>query len=716
MAAPERIDSPLANVDHAALVELAEALGVATHYWSQDGVYVDVAASTLSAVTAALGADPTSTESIARSLTEITLRPWRRVLPPVFVMIQGQQQRLPVHVLHGESVRVELRCEDGTALQLMQLDHWVDPREVDGQLIGEASFLLPIDLPLGWHVLTATTDTESTQAPLVVTPQRLRVRALTECDRMWGFMVQLYSVQSRRSWSIGDITDARDLATWSSTSLGADFLLLNPLHAASFISPMDPSPYLPSSRRFANPIYLRVEDIPEASYLKPKQYKRIRQLAKKARALEGDLIDRDAIWSLKRAALRQIHKVPLSPGRQASFDSYVAQQGAGLVDFATWSALAAAYGARWSRWPKEYRDPQSMAVAHWRASHADQVRWHLWLQWLLDEQLASAQAAAKRSGMSIGIVHDLAVGVAHDGADAWSLQRVLAKDVAVGAPPDMYNQQGQNWAQPPWRPDALAEAAFVPYRDMLRTILRNAGGIRIDHVLGLFRMWWVPEGHSADQGTYVRFDHEALIGILALEVERAGALVIGEDLGTVEPWVQDVLRDRGLLGTSILWFERDANGQIIDPQHWRRDVLASVTVHDLPPTAGYLADEHVRLRHELGLLSGDVAGEMAKAENERNEWLALLRQRGYLGEQETHVDDIVVALHRLLASTPARLLGVSLPDVVGDTRAQNQPGTHLEYPNWRVPMTDATGAPVALEDLARYRLTEAVVAAVTGNV
>jgi 4-alpha-glucanotransferase len=284
----------------------------------------------------------------------------------------------------------------------------------------------------------------------------------------------------------------------------------------------------------------------------------------------------------------------------------------------------------------------------------------------------------------------------------------------------MYNQMGQNWAQPPWRPDALAEAGFVPYRDMLRTILRHAGGLRIDHVLGLFRMWWVPEGMAAYDGTYVAFDHEALIGILALEAQRADAVVIGEDLGTVEPWVQDVLRDRGLLGTSILWFERWEGGALRLPEDWRRDVLASVTVHDLPPTAGYLLDEHVRIRAELGLLTRPIEQEKAAADVERREWLDLLVARGLLDagaadDVAGRVDDIVVALHRLMAQSPARLLGVALPDVVGDRRAQNQPGTDQEYPNWRVPLADAGGAPVPAEDLPGQVLAGTLADVVRGH-
>jgi 4-alpha-glucanotransferase len=248
---------------------------------------------------------------------------------------------------------------------------------------------------------------------------------------------------------------------------------------------------------------------------------------------------------------------------------------------------------------------------------------------------------------------------------------------------------------------------------MLRTVLRNAGGIRVDHVLGLFRLWWVPPGSSPGLGTYVRYDHEALVGILALEAHRAGALVIGEDLGTVEPWVRDYLADRGILGTSVLWFERDADGTPLPPDRWRRLSLATVTTHDLPPTAGYLRGEHLRIRAELGLLTRAEEEERAHDEADRQAWLTALRARGLLregaGERET-----VEALHRYVAATPAVLVGVALTDAVGDVRAQNQPGTSVQYPNWCVPLADDHGHPLLLEDVVSSPRARSLARSVAG--
>ncbi len=297
-------------------------------------------------------------------------------------------------------------------------------------------------------------------------------------------------------------------------------------------------------------------------------------------------------------------------------------------------------------------------------------------------------------------MHDLAVGVHPRGADAWSLQDTYAEGITVGAPPDPYNQNGQDWSQRPWRPDQLAATAYAPFREMVSTILRHAGGIRVDHVIGLFRLWWIPKGSGPKEGTYVRYDHEAMIGILALEAHRAGALVVGEDLGTVEPWVRDYLRERGILGTSILWFEFefDGSGAPLRPEWWREYCLASVTTHDLPPTAGYLAGDHVRLRDELEILTRSLSEELAVDEAERQAWLDNLRHRGAL-QDHADVEETVRALHRYLTWTPSRLLCVALTDAVGDRRAQNQPGTIDEYPNWRVPLTGPDGSPVMLEDV-----------------
>ncbi len=690
---------------HPALRELADAYGIATEYWDWQSHHVQVPAGTIAALLAALDVDAATPEAAERALAQHRDRPWRRMLPPCVVLTQGQQATVDVHVRHGDPVEIWIDLESaGGRRELAQQDNFSPPRELDGSLVGEATFRLPDDLPLGYHTVRATSPGAQASATLVVTPAWLGIPERLGDRRVWGVATQLYSVRSSQSWGVGDAADLADLAVWSAADLGAGFVLVNPFHAAEPVPPMEPSPYLPTTRRFQNPLYLRVERIAEYADLPPADRRQVEQLrAQVHRDLDiVDRIDRDTAWAAKRAALVLVHAAPRSAGREISYRAYRDREGQGLEDFATWCALAEVNGPDWHAWPDEYGHPGAAGVQRFRADHPDAVDFHRWLQWVLDEQLGLAQAAALRAGMPLGVIHDLAVGVHPAGSDSWSLQDVFAGGVTVGAPPDAFNQNGQDWQQPPWRPDRLAERAYQPFRDMVATVLRTAGGVRVDHIIGLFRLWCIPAGKGPMEGTYLRYDHDALIGILALEAKRAGALVVGEDLGTVEPWVRDYLRQRGILGTSILWFEFefDGSGAPLRPEWWREYCLASVTTHDLPPTAGYLAGDHVRLREQLGLLTRTLEEELAADDAERGAWMDVLRTRGALPASAAgDVQATVEALHRFLTWTPSRLISVALSDLIGDRRTQNQPGTIDEYPNWRVPLAGPDGELLQLEQV-----------------
>ncbi|MEJ5945213.1 4-alpha-glucanotransferase [Pseudokineococcus basanitobsidens] len=703
------------------LVELAERYGVAVEYDDWQGRHVDVPASTVVAVLAALDVDADGDDAVEAALVAHDEAPWRATLPPVVVLRDGRVGEVRVHVPHGEPVDCELVLEEGRTVPLSQLDRWGGPREVDGAPVGRATFAVPADTPLGWHEVRVRVGADrggepTATAPLVITPSRLELPEGVRDGQHWGLMVQLYSVRSRLSWGLGDLADLAELASWSGGEHGADFVLVNPLHAAEPVAPMEPSPYLPTTRRFVNPMYVRVEDVRETAYLPSTDRALLEWAAEEQRSASaaGALVDRDAVWAAKRSALRTVFDAGRTAAREAAFAAFRAREGQGLGDYATWCALADRFGLPSSRWPAEAHEHGTPAHARLRADVADDARFHEWLQWVVDEQLEAAQRTASRAGMALGVVHDLAVGVHPLGADTWTLGPALARGITVGAPPDAFNQQGQDWSQPPWRPDGLARLGYAPYRDMVRTVMRHAGGVRVDHVMGLFRLWWVPAGLGPEAGTYVRYDHEAMVGILALEAQRAGAVVVGEDLGVVEPWVRDHLRERGVLGTSVLWFERTDDGSPLPPERWRELCMATVTTHDLPPTAGYLAGEHVDLRDRLGLLTRPVEEERRVDEADRASVLAQLAERGLVPEDPTE-RQLVDGLHRLLRASPSRLLGVSLPDMVGERRTQNQPGTYDQYPNWRVPLGDGAGDPVLLEDLPRNPRVRSVLEALLGD-
>lgn len=683
----------------AAQRELAEAYGVTVDY--EDWMHRPVTAptETVLAVLAALGLDISDPAAAQEALVARRAQQRHEPLPPCIVVTEGKAVEL--------ALPRDIDGYDG-------IEAWVELEH--GGRIDVTRLLVPGDLPLGYHRLVARWSGSEVTSTLVVTPAFLGFPDRLGTDRAWGFATQLYSVRSKASWGVGDLADLRDLAAWSGSELGADYLLVNPLSAAEVVAPMEPSPYLPSSRAFVNPLYLRVENIPEYDDLLPADRAAVDELRVDVHRRLNDLdaIDRDVSWAAKANALRLVHAVPRSADREAAYRYFVRAEGAALQDFATWCALSAVHGADPRDWPSDVQHPDRLGVRAFRGAHAPDVDFFSWLQWALDDQLAEAQGAALDAGMRLGVMHDLAVGVHPDGADAWVLQDALAQGISVGAPPDAFNQVGQNWSQPPWRPDRLAALGYRPYRDLISRLLRHSGALRIDHIIGLFRLWWIPEGATADRGTYVRYDHEALVGILALEAQRAGAVVVGEDLGVVEPFVRDYLVERGIIGTSILWFERAFDGTPLPASRWREYCLASVTTHDLPPTAGYLAGDHVELRATLDLLTRPVEVERADDEAHRASWLCVLVNQGVLAE-DAGPEETVVALHRYLTTSPARLLCIALTDAVGDRRTQNQPGTRDEYPNWRIPLSGPDGVPMLLADVVSSGRVRRLAAAVGAN-
>lgn len=634
------------------LRRLAAAHGVATSYRNERREPVEVDADVVIRVLGLLDVDAGSEAERRRELAKLAERDRAGALPPtVSARLDGRPRPLPGAAL--------LVSEDG------------DRTEVRDELPG--------DLTPGWYRLQLRDGQEAT---LVAAPPQVPAAPAT-----WGWMLQLYALRSARSWGIGDLGDLREFMNWTVAEHGAGAVLLNPLSAPGPTHPVQPSPYTPSSRRFANPLALRVEDLD--AYLRADADTRAEVDALRVSATT-ERIDHDLVWAAKRSALELLWR---AEGRPSPLDESAA--GTGLRDWATYCALAERHGGRWSRWPEPLRDVAGPAVAAARRELAPRVAFHAWVQQRCGEQLVAVRDTARSAGMTLGVLHDLPVGVDAEGADAWALADVLATGVSVGAPPDNFTPRGQDWGLPPWRPDRLAATGYAALRDMLRAVVTYADGLRIDHVAGLWRLWWIPPGDGPDRGTYVHYDADVMLAVLALEAHRAGATVVGEDLGTVEPEVTEALADNGMLGCAVSWFTRDesAPGEpLLRPAQWPSRAAASLSTHDLPTAAGFLRAEHVRARADLGLLD-DVAGEQSVADKERAEWLELLRSEGLLTGPDPDEAAIITAMHRLLAATPSRLKLISPYDVLAEPRQPNLPGTIDEYPNWRLPL------PETLEEL-----------------
>ncbi|WP_374023789.1 4-alpha-glucanotransferase [Mycobacterium sp. HNNTM2301] len=634
------------------LRQVAAAHGVATSYRNERREPVEVDADVVIRVLGLLDVDASSEAARRQELARLAERDRAGALPPtIAVRLDGRPRPVPGAAL--------LVSEDG------------DQADVRDELPG--------DLSAGWYRLHLRDGQEAT---VVAAPPRVPPTPAT-----WGWMLQLYALRSGRSWGIGDLGDLREFLNWTAAEHGAGAVLLNPLHAPGPTHPVQPSPYTPSSRRFANPLALRIEDLD--AYRRADADTRAEVDALRV-SPTTERIDYDLVWAAKRSALELLWR---AEGRPHPLDPSAA--GGGLRDWATYCALAERHGGRWTQWPAPLHDVAGPGVTAARLELAPRVAFHAWVQQRCNEQLTAVRDAARQAGMALGVLHDLPVGVDANGADAWALADVLATGVSIGAPPDNFTPRGQDWGLPPWRPDRLAATGYAALRDMLRAVLAHADGLRIDHVAGLWRLWWIPPGDGPDRGTYVHYDADVMLAVLALEAHRAGATVVGEDLGTVEPEVTQALADNEMLGCAVSWFTRDesAPGEpLLPPAKWPSRAAASLSTHDLPTAAGFLRGEHVRARAALGLLD-DVPGEQSVADKERAEWVELLRSEGLLPGPDADEPAIITAMHRFLAATPSRLKLISPYDVLAEPRQPNLPGTVDEYPNWRLPL------PETLEEL-----------------
>jgi 4-alpha-glucanotransferase len=689
---------------------LGELYGIDPGYTDFWGKRRRVPGTTERALLQAMGAAVGSEREVADSLREAEARPWRRMLAPVRVLAPPEPLEITFTLparLGGATVDWRLAQETGEVHEgrLVPDDlPVVATAEVEGESYRRWRIPLPSYLPHGYHRLSmaarAHFDARGS-LELIMAPARCHGPGRT--SRLWGLTAQLYGVRSQRNWGMGDFTDLADL-TGQAASLGASAIGVNPLHALFPADANHISPYSPSSRLFLNVFYLDPEAVPDFAE------------SSDARAMLGDagflseldkaraaeLVDYPAVWRLKLrvvellfASFRTSH-LAVSSERAEAFRAFRTEMGEALEQHAVFDALHE-HGLRtsgtwsWHNWPEPLRHPGSPEVAAFAREHRDRVDFFAYLQWLADEQLGAAQARARAAGMPLGLYNDIAVAVNPASAMAWANPGVSLSGVSAGAPPDWFNPHGQNWVLAPLSPVGLREGAYATFAAALRHNMRHAGAVRIDHVMGLKRLFWIPEGASPAEGAYVRYPFTDLARIIALESERHRCLVIGEDLGTVPRGFRPAMQRAGLMSCRVLYFERAQGGAFVPPEAYPRQALVSVSTHDLPTIRGFWTYRDVKWRDLLRRFPDEDALRDARAERDRDRVLLLqaLQRAGLLPAgidpdqpPDEPSDELVLAVHRYLAETPGHLLMVQLEDALGEEEQPNLPGTD-EHPNWR---------------------------------
>lgn len=651
------------------------------------------------------------------SLKQWEASEWRSLLPPVKVHPLGPEPlRLILHLpvgLRDRSGLWQLKREGGATtagtFHAGELPELARTTLDDGDYLALSLTLPPCD-ETGHHRLSLRLDgLPEVQMPLIVCPsQCYRPTVIDDGGRLWGVSVQLYGVRSRRNWGMGDFTDLTALATLLGR-LGAALIGVNPLHALYPHDPEHCSPYSPSSRQFLNVLYIDVEAVPEFAECAEVQAI-VATPAFQARldALRAaSLVDYAGVAAAKLPLLERLyahfraHHLARNTARAAEFRRFVAEGGVDLYRFALYEALQARFHAQdaklwgWPAWPEDWRDPQNPQVVAWAQANAEQVECRLYLQWLARTQLEQAAQAARASGMAVGLYLDLAVGVDRGGAETWMHRNRYALDASVGAPPDDFNLHGQDWGLPPLSPHRLRDAAYAPFIGTLRANMAAAGALRIDHVMALMRLYWVPPGLRADQGVYVAYPLEDLVGIVALESQRARCLVVGEDLGTVPDAMRAAMQECAILAYRLFYFEKHWEGdhRYKAPREIGAGALVAASTHDLPTLCGFWRGRDLEWRTRLNLFPSESLREaqiLSRAQD-RARLLWALHCEGLLPEgvsldpaqvpEMTHA--LRLAVHRYLARSAAPVLLVQAEDILGEEEQANLPGTVAEHPNWR---------------------------------
>ncbi|TKS61286.1 MAG: 4-alpha-glucanotransferase [Nitrospira sp.] len=706
---------------------LAERAGIVAEYYDIAGTRHVTTDDTRRAILAAMNFRAADRPGLIEELTAWDNRPWVQGCDPVRIVRLGQDPGawslhvpcespddalVQVHwLIYTENGEKRYEREEGPGLIV------ADTRVISERRFIRLTFALPQDLLLGYYEVKACAQGGRASAEakfrLIVAPDRCYIPdVLQQGARLWGVALQLYSLRSDRNWGIGDFQDLATVVEWAGKQ-GATVIGLNPLHALKNSKPYHISPYSPTSRLFLNELYIDVEQVGECKTA-PEVQKRLADSSFRAQleaARKSELVDYNAVASAKRAVLDLCYRAFLRDNFEGTepelkpktargwfFYNYVQQEGEPLVQYALFQALederqfVQSRSVIWSNWPEQYRTPTSDALGEFKRRHMKKVRYFQYLQWLAAEQLGALVKKTDQAGMPIGLYHDLALGSDRYGADGWRFQEVLALKADCGAPPDALGPEGQNWGFSPADPIRLRASGYQYFIELLRNNLRYGGAIRIDHVMALFRLFWIPRGLPASKGTYVHYPAEELLAILALESMRAKTLVIGEDLGTVPDWVRDRLGAAGVLSYRVLYFERTGSGAWKPPGSYPAQSLAVVTTHDLPTLSGYWESADIETRAKLGLFSSEEARitMLAERQMEKTWMLAALKSEGLLppgvlddpAQTPSMTTELAEAIHQYLARTPAWMVLANVEDVIGMRAQTNVPGTVDEYPNW----------------------------------
>ena len=707
--------TPTTNrADGPQLAPAAQACGIEIQYWDVWGKQHQASPRTQMAILESLGVDASTQSSLERALEERACREWQRPLPPTLVLIKDNQPHLvpvslPAEQAHLAAV-IRVRTEQGNAVEIRRSLGDIEIAEevsLRGRRFLRKKLPLPDDLPLGYHELSIEIGGQPSEpARLIVCPPRAYEPPWLESGRAAGIAISLYGVRSRRNWGCGDTTDLQAFIGWVAEQTGASFVALNPLHAIPNRQPYNTSPYLPNSVFYRNPIYLDLEQIeefqssPRAAALlsSPAVQAEVRELR------DAEFVEYERVYRLKLRFLKLLFRAFLKEWardtpRARELRRYIEREGDLLDRFAVHSALDEAIHKEcpdvwtWRSWPERFQDPQSAATQEFAQKHWRSVLFYKYVQWQLDRQFASAQEEARRRGLSIGLYHDLALATDRFGADLWAHGSFFVSGSRVGSPPDGFSPKGQDWAFPPPNAERHYQDGYQLFAESIRKNLRHGGALRIDHVMRFFRLFWIPDGMEALQGTYVRDRNEDLLPILALESVRNKVLIVGEDLGTVPDEVREALHRFGILSYRLLYFEQDRNGRMRKPDEYPRDALASATTHDLPTLAGFWLGRDIEARRSTGLLPDDATYRqmIADRSREKQKMLDVLTELKLLPEwfprNASDVRELLGELHNavvgFLSSTPSKLMVLNQEDLLKETEQQNLPGSTSEYPNWR---------------------------------